>query len=139
MSHYVIRLDDACPTMNHANWNRMECLLDKYSIRPIVGVIPENQDPDFAWKNDKSFWERVHFWQEKGWSIAVHGLHHRMHEHEPGKGYYQKSHGKHTEFAGVPYEEQLAMLKEGTQILKAHAYLCTRTYGTFGQRGKRKD
>ena len=36
------------------------------------------------------------------------------------KGYYQKSHGKHTEFAGVPYEEQLAMLKEGTQILKAH-------------------
>lgn len=87
MSHYVIRLDDACPTMNHANWNRMECLLDKYSIRPIVGVIPENQDPDFAWKNDKSFWERVHFWQEKGWSIAVHGLHHRMHEHEPGKGY----------------------------------------------------
>ena len=31
MSHYVIRLDDACPTMNHANWNRMECLLDKYN------------------------------------------------------------------------------------------------------------
>lgn len=50
MSHYVIRLDDACPTMNHANWNRMEYLLDKYSVRPIVGVIPENQDPDFAWK-----------------------------------------------------------------------------------------
>lgn len=39
MSHYVIRLDDACPTMNHANWNRMEYLLDKYSVRPIVGVI----------------------------------------------------------------------------------------------------
>ena len=55
MSHYVIRLDDACPTMNHANWNRMEYLLDKYSVRPIVGVIPENQDPDFAWENDKHF------------------------------------------------------------------------------------
>lgn len=118
MPSYIIRLDDACPTMNHKNWIRMETLLDKYHIKPIVGVIPCNQDPDFAWPLDANFWEKAREWWGKGWTIALHGLHHKMFDHEAGKGYFQKSHGTHTEFAGLPLEQQYAILAEGIKILK---------------------
>lgn len=120
MPSYIIRLDDACQTMNHDNWNRMETLLDRYNVQPIVGVIPDNQDTDFVWPADAAFWEKVRNWQNKGWTIALHGLHHKMFEHEPG-GYFQKSHGIHTEFAGVPLEQQRIILDKGMKILKENA------------------
>ena len=46
---YCLRLDDACPQMNTEKWARIERILDKYKVRPIVGVIPENRDPDFVY------------------------------------------------------------------------------------------
>ena len=125
MSRYIIRLDDACPTMNHEKWNRMEQILDRYGICPIVGVIPENRDPDFSWESDLDFWDRVKMWQRKGWTIALHGLHHTLQEHEPGRGYYQKSHSVHTEFAGVPLDAQRKMLVKGIQVLRAHDIIPT--------------
>ena len=35
---YCLRLDDACPQMNTEKWARIERILDKYKVRPIVGV-----------------------------------------------------------------------------------------------------
>ena len=120
MKQYIVRLDDACPTMNHVNWHRMEELLDSYGVRPIVGLIPENQDPEFAWSVDENFWERAKQWQAKGWTIAQHGLHHLyMHPRPDGK-YYQLSHSDNTEWAGRPADEQAAMLREGYKILQEH-------------------
>ncbi len=38
---YIIRIDDACPTMNKEKWG----LFEKYlNIKPIVAVIPNNED-----------------------------------------------------------------------------------------------
>ena len=45
MSCYILRLDDASDYMDVEKWSRMEELLDKYQIKPLVGVIPDNQDP----------------------------------------------------------------------------------------------
>jgi hypothetical protein len=42
--NYLIRLDDACPTMDAFKWRKLEKILDKYGILPIVGIIPNNQD-----------------------------------------------------------------------------------------------
>lgn len=120
MPSYIIRLDDACPTMNHDNWKRMELLLDSYSVKPIVGVIPDNKDSDFTWNFDENFWTKVKKWQEKNWELSVHGFHHAMHYHKPDKEYYQLSHGVNTEFAGVPYETQKLMILEGINILYDH-------------------
>ncbi|MBR2548000.1 MAG: DUF2334 domain-containing protein [Eubacterium sp.] len=117
MSRYIIRLDDACQTMNHNNWDRIERLLDQYGICPIVGVIPDNKDPDFLWEYDFSFWEKVRTWQKKGWTIAMHGLHHKMFYHDP-VGYYQKSHSIYTEYAGLKYSIQKKMMSEGITILR---------------------
>jgi hypothetical protein len=41
---YILRLDDACHTMDVAKWDRIENLCDKFLIRPIIIVIPNNQD-----------------------------------------------------------------------------------------------
>lgn len=41
---YIIRLDDVCPTMDISKWNKIESLVDKYKIKPIVAVIPDNKD-----------------------------------------------------------------------------------------------
>ena len=43
--HYLVRLDDACPQMNKQKWQRVENILDKYGIKPMVGIIPHNEDP----------------------------------------------------------------------------------------------
>ena len=48
MSQYIMRLDDASEYMDVEKWQRMEDLLDKYHIKPIVGVIPDNQDSDMG-------------------------------------------------------------------------------------------
>ena len=59
MSSYIIRLDDACATLNHDNWNKIFTLLDEYKIKAIIGVIPDNRDNDFSWEYDVQFWQKV--------------------------------------------------------------------------------
>ena len=57
---YLIRLDDACPTMNCAKWVRVEDILDRYGIKPMVGVIPNNEDPEQVIDvYDDDFWSKV--------------------------------------------------------------------------------
>ena len=120
MKQYIVRRDDACPTMNHVNWHRMEELLDSYGVRPIVGLISENQDPEFACPVDEKFWERAKQWQAKGWTIAQHGLHHLYMHPRPRGRYYQLSHSENTEWAGRSAAEQAAMICKGYAILQSH-------------------
>lgn len=114
---YIVRLDDACPQMNHENWHRMEELLDKYQVKPLVGVIPDNHDPEFTWPEDERFWERARSWQDKGWTIAQHGCRH-LYLPEAKRRYFQKSHSLHTEWAGVDGEVQKQMMREGYNLLR---------------------
>lgn len=120
MAKYIIRLDDACPTMNHVNWDRIERLLDKYNVKPIVGIIPNNKSEEFVWEEDKKFWEKARRWQEKSWTIAQHGFEHVYFYHVPVRGYYQLSHSTNTEFAGISLNEQIRMLQKGNLIMKEH-------------------
>lgn len=78
MSKYLMRLDDASEYMDIDKWARIENLLDKYNIKPIVGVIPNNQDPDMVniYSKDPTFWNNVRIWHDKGWTIALHGYTH---------------------------------------------------------------
>src|SRR5438034_10018621 len=103
---YILRLDDACPTMNRDMWDRIEELLDRLSIRPIVGVIPENADMSLNCSAaDSTFWDRVRTWEKKGWSIALHGFTHARHATPRDAEALVPIHSE-TEFAGVPLEQQ---------------------------------
>lgn len=118
---YIIRLDDASPTMNRDNWKRVEMILKKYQVKPIVAVIPNNQDPKLIIESeDKNFWNKVKGWQDNEWEIALHGFEHK---------YVTKHKGMvpindYSEFAGVPLEEQKFKIREGIKILRAHRISC---------------
>ncbi len=77
-ARYLIRFDDICPTMNWAVWDSIEEYLIRYRVRPILAVVPDNQDPNLVIDPPRDdFWERVRHWQRMGYSIALHGYQHR--------------------------------------------------------------
>lgn len=116
-STYLIRLDDACPTMHHENWRRIESLLDSFGIRPMVGVIPDNYDNTQQYSPaDAQFWYLVRSWQAKGWTIAMHGYKHLYHTTEKG-GLNPMWH--RSEFTGLPLNEQREKIRNGIAILKS--------------------
>ncbi len=117
MNYFLIRLDDACPMMSRANWDRMERILDKYDVKPMVGVIPHNEDPkQMIDAPDDCFWEKVHLWTQKGWAIALHGYNHVYSTCEGGiNPLWSKS-----EFAGHPLELQKKKISMGVAILREH-------------------
>ena len=43
----LVRLDDIAENMNWEIMNKCEDLFLKYNIKPILGVVPNNQDPSF--------------------------------------------------------------------------------------------
>lgn len=105
---FIIRLDDACPTMDQRKWGRIEELLRARDVLPIVAVVPANAD--LALKRsppDPRFWDRVRAWRDAGWHVAMHGYAHEALTRNRGMiPLHVKS-----EFAGVPLEEQRRRLR----------------------------
>jgi hypothetical protein len=112
---YILRLDDACPTMDRNKWQKIEEICDKYDIKPIVAVIPENKDKLLNINSyDNNFWDKVRNWQKKGWNIALHGYNHLYCTKESGFLPFNKR----SEFAGLSYEEQVAKIKKAWDVFK---------------------
>lgn len=112
---YLIRLDDASDHMHIENWTRMERMLDKNGIQPLVGVIPVNRDPMLLqFPEDSLFWEKAKHWQERGWRIALHGY---EHVYSTNCGGINPVHDK-SEFAGHTLEEQRRKIGEGFRVLR---------------------
>jgi predicted deacetylase len=115
MQKYIVRLDDASHTMDSIKWNRVFKILDRYNIKPIVAVIPNNQDEKMIIdKYNNSFWDDVRDWQDKDYMIALHGYIHK---------YITSSRGiipmnTQSEFAGVDIEIQRDKIKKGWDIFQ---------------------
>lgn len=115
MTKYIIRLDDACEKMNVEMWGKMEKLLDKYHVKPLVGVIPCCKDKIMEkYDIDPTFGQKVQSWKKKGWKIALHGYDHVYITSEGGINPVNAR----SEFAGVDYDIQVKKIVEGISILK---------------------
>jgi predicted deacetylase len=118
---YLIRLDDACPTMDKAKWQRMEDILCRFGVRPLVGIIPNNEDPETSPDpEDSFFWEKAHKWENAGWAIALHGYNHVCTSSDGMNGLnpmWQRS-----EFAGLPLDLQKEKIRNGILIFKSHGF-----------------
>lgn len=114
---YLLRLDDASDYMDVVKWRRVERLFDKYGVKPLVGVIPDNHDSKFvdAYERDDGFWTKAKAWEAKGWTLALHGWHHVY----TTKCVGINPAGRKSEFAGVPLESQCEMIRDGLAILKS--------------------
>ena len=117
MSKYIIRLDDAADRMDCQKWSQMERLLDKYDIKPLVGVIPNCKDKMMdIYDVDPDFWNKVHQWEDKGWTIALHGYEHVYCTDDGGINPVNKR----SEFAGLSLENQKHKIKNGVEIFRNH-------------------
>lgn len=115
---YILRLDDASDYSDKDKWDKIELLLNKYNIKPIVGVIPENLDKSFLekYKKNNAFWEKVNDWEKKGWIIAMHGYQHQYITADGGINPVQKR----SEFAGLSLKEQIDKISNAKKILNSH-------------------
>lgn len=114
-TRYLCRLDDACPTMDTEKWRRIELILNTYNIRPMVGVIPGNNDPEqLINPEDVDFWQKVKYWEDCGWAIALHGFDHCYLSDNKGiNPLWTRS-----EFAGLSLEIQKQKIKDGVEIMR---------------------
>ena len=114
-TQYFIRLDDACPTMDRANWERIEGILDSYGILPMVGIVPHNEDENLMRDaEDDLFWDKVKGWESKGWSIALHGYNHCYISSDAGiNPFWYKS-----EFAGLSLDTQKDKIRSGVVVMR---------------------
>ena len=108
----LIRLDDIAENMNWDLMKKSELLFEKYGIKPVLGVIPNNKDNEllsYPKKND--FWNQVRIWRDKGWEIAMHGSTHVYDKICENKDYF--GHSGESEFCGHSLETQTSKIKSG--------------------------
>ena len=113
----VIRLDDIAPNMNWDMFARVKKLFEQYNIKPLIGVIPKNEDKELKSYPMclTSFWDEIKSLQNNEWEISMHGYEHL---YSPNcKGDYL-GHGGNTEFVGFSYENQFKKLSLGLDIFK---------------------
>src|SRR4051812_9506799 len=110
-ARYLIRLDDIAAHMEWEKFRRLERVFGEFGIKPLLGVIPDNQDvtlkqfPECA----GDFWTEMRTLQAGGWEMAQHGYQHVYVTRNSGlMGVNNLS-----EFAGLPYAEQLDKLARG--------------------------
>jgi predicted deacetylase len=116
-TRYILRFDDICPTMDWTVWEQIESTLEAHGVRPLVAVVPDNRDPDLMVAPARSdFWARVRSWQDKGWTIGLHGYQHRYDTADSGLlGLHARS-----EFAGHSWGEQLVRLERAIAVFDAN-------------------
>ena len=113
----LIRFDDIAPNMNWEMMDKCQELLDRYDLKPVMGVIPNNQDNELLkYPKRENFWETVKKWKLNNWSIAMHGYNH-LYDKETNKKRFFNYGGK-SEFYGHKYEDQLFKIKKGLEIFK---------------------
>lgn len=113
----AVRLDDLSPDMDWAKFNRFREMMERYHVKPLVGIIPENRDPQVHKEAPhEDFWDLMKKLQSEGWILAMHGCYH-VYTTTKG-GLFPLNHL--SEFAGLSFEKQDELIETGRSILREH-------------------
>ena len=111
----AVRLDDITPDMDWEKFRRLEKILDENNIKPLLGIVPDNQDSNLSRNPVMADFEgQIKKWVAKGWSLSMHGWRH-IYTTKKG-GLFPLN--DFSEFAGVPKEKQREMIFDGKEKLK---------------------
>jgi len=100
--------------MNWSVWKQVEEILVEHKVKPILAVIPDNQDEKLnVGEPNQGFWDEVRGWQARGWTIGLHGYQHRYVTQNAGIIGINRA----SEFSGLPYAEQRLKLQQGLEVL----------------------
>lgn len=119
MAKYSFRLDDIAPNMNHQNFNKIMKIFDRFGVKVILGVIPDNKDYEllkYPKISDNDFWNKIKKYDSDGHEIAIHGFNHV---------YETKSSGileinSRSEFAGVSAKRQKQKIAKARAVFKKY-------------------
>ena len=119
MLKLAIRLDDITSDMNWDNFLKFKEITDRFGIKLLLGVVPENMDDMLniegttaPYGEEGDFWAYIKSLQDAGDVIAMHGVNH-IYTTAKG-GIFPLN--NFSEFAGLPYEEQYELLSYGVDI-----------------------
>ncbi len=116
-AQYLLRIDDLCPTVSSERWAQLRGLIEEFSIKPILAVVPDNQDPELnVSPSDPAFWDSMKTLEAAGAAVGLHGFRHLC----LNKGRSLIDLQRTSEFAGVPAATQRAWIAEGLRILRSH-------------------
>lgn len=140
----AVRLDDITPDMDWERFLKFKALLDRYQVKPLIGVVPQNRDPGLVRRAEtggimagegpgdgrdegddgragksgahspEEFWDYVKALERDGWVIAMHGCYH-IYTTDRG-GIFPLN--NFSEFAGLPFDRQRELLAEGKRLLR---------------------
>jgi predicted deacetylase len=114
-AQYLLRLDDLCPTMRRSQWDRLLPVIEELGIRPILAVVPDNQDRELQQKPaDPEFWEGMRALEAAGATTALHGFQHLC--GSAGKSLLPLH--ERSEFAGVDEHTQRQWIRAGLTMLR---------------------
>lgn len=118
----AFRLDDITPDMNWDTFYQLKSVFDKYHIKPLLGVVPDNRDDSLKrGALCADFWKVIRQLQEDGWLIAQHGYRHQYCSNNKGLLRLKEV----SEFAGLTYEEQKEKIRRGSKILQKNGIYVT--------------
>lgn len=116
----AVRMDDISPEMDWAKWERADRILKEHHITPLLGVVPDNRDPnlirDRESHSQEFFWDFLRKCQAEGYVLALHGCSH-VYDTKKGGMFPLNS---FSEFAGHSYEKQYERLSHGKRMLEQH-------------------
>ena len=125
MGTLLFRLDDVTPEQNWENFERLHDLFRRYSIAPVIGVVPQNKDSKLRVGESKedyvAYLKKLQ--EEEGWLIAQHGYTHTYVNRNGG----MLKVNRQSEFAGLSGEEQRKKLGDGQQILQKQG-ICAKMF-----------
>tara|TARA_Y100001970_G_C14248961_1_gene870359 strand:- start:63 stop:830 length:768 start_codon:yes stop_codon:yes gene_type:complete len=114
----LVRLDDICENMNWQVMFKLEDLFKKYKIKPVLGVISNNQDKELlSYPLNNKFWDKIREWHDLGWEISIHGYSHVYSNNTEKKDFF--NYGGRSEFYGKSLSEQKTLIKNALDKFKS--------------------
>ena len=118
----LLRFDDIAENMNWHIMSKIEDLFDRYNIKPVMGIIPNNRDPELLkYPKEQDFWKKVKVWQNKGWEISMHGYSHEYDLDTRKKDFFKL--GGKSEFFGKKLQDQINRIQNGLKIFSSKEIL----------------
>lgn len=118
----AVRLDDITADMDWDKFYKFKAVLDKHQIKPLLGVVPDNQDKTIGFNPKKEdFFLYIKELGADGWTIAQHGYQHVYSNHKGGIFPLNKN----SEFTGESYGVQSGKIQKGKEILQKQGIYST--------------
>ncbi len=84
----TVRLDDITPDMDWERFLKFKALLDRYQVKPLIGVVPDNRDENLVKKEPSAEEKKLAegFWDYVKAEGGLDGCHARL----PAYLYHEK-------------------------------------------------